>query len=215
MLGLLIGWLPLVQAAETTYTNRSAFDAATINTTTLTFQGLTTSGSATPYASGVTTGGINFQSSSGQLYAIDPAYTPGAGFNFTSGQFLNNNNYNGTSSLDVTLLPAGTTAIGADFGLQTGNTATQFQLTLTLSNLSVLQITLPASNPNPVLSFFGFTSTVPITSVGITVGNVNSGNGSPVVDNFTFGQAIPEPAIGLLLIAGIPLLALKRQRFNG
>ena len=106
-----------------------------------------------------------------------------------------------TTALNATLLPAGTTAIGADFGLQTGNTATSFQLKLTLSNSDILFITLAASNSNPILSFFGFTSDVPITSIAMSVNSVNSGNGSLVVDNFTFGQsAVPEPATMSILI---------------
>src|SRR5205085_671186 len=126
LLALLVGWMPLVHATETTYTSRSAFNAATTNDTTLTFEGLVTSGSATQYPSppGITTGGINFQSTSNQLYAIDPSH--GFSWNFPSGQFLDDNNYTASSSLNITLLPTNTTAIGGDWGLQTGNTATSF-----------------------------------------------------------------------------------------
>ena len=206
----------IAHAAEVTYTTRAAYNAATTNNTILTFQGLATNGDAIHYTSppGVSTGGINFQSTSDQLFAIDPSHSPGAGWNFSSGQFLDDNNYTFTSSLNATLLPANTTAIGADFGLQTGNTATSFQLQLTLSNSDVLVINLAASNSNPILSFFGFTSDVAITSVAMKVTSVNSGNGSLVVDNFTFGQsAIPEPStMSILLVGGVAISGVRFLR---
>src|ERR1700716_1284851 len=218
MLGVLVGWMPLAHAAEVTYTSRAAYNAATINNTILTFQGLATNGDATFYNSppGITTGGINFQSTSNQLFAIDPSHTPGGGWNFSSGQFLDDNNYTFTSSLNATLLPANTTAIGADFGLQTGNTATSFQLQLTLSNSDILVINLAASNSNPILSFFGFTSDVAITSIAMKVTSVNNGNGSLVVDNFTFGQAaVPEPGTIALVAVGAVIAGarfIRRKR---
>jgi hypothetical protein len=208
----------IAQAAEVTYTTRAAYNAATTGNTILTFQGLTTTGSATFYNSppGITSGGIKFESTANQLYAIDPAYTPGAGWNFPQGQFLDDNNYNFTSSLNATLLPANTTAIGADFGLQTGNTATSFQLQLTLSNSDILVINLAASNSSPILSFFGFTSDVPITSIAMKVTSVNNGNGSLVVDNFTFGQAaVPEPGTIALVAVGAMVVGarfIRRKR---
>src|SRR3984893_16216076 len=202
----------IAHAAEVTYTTRAAYNAATTGNTILTFQGLATNNDATFYNSppGITTGGINFQSTSNSLFAIYPSHSPGGAWHFSSGQFLDDNTYadNGTTALNATLLPAGTTAIGADFGLQTGNTATSFQLKLTLSNSDILLITLAASNGSPVLSFFGFTSDVPITSVAMSVNSVNSGNGSLVVDNFTFGQsAIPEPStMSILLLGGMLMI---------
>src|SRR3979411_1904936 len=96
----------IAHAAEVTYTTRAAYNAATTNNTILTFQGLATNGDATFYNSppGITTGGINFQSTANQLFAIDPSHTPGGGWNFSSGQFLDDNNYTFTSSLKDTTL---------------------------------------------------------------------------------------------------------------
>lgn len=212
---LLLAALP-ARASETVYTSRTAFNNASVNLTTFTFQGLVTSGTATKYPNpaGLTTGGLNFKSSSDQLFAIDPSHPPGS-FNFPQGQYLNNNDYSGNSVLNITLLPANTTAIGGDWGLQTAQNITQFQLTLTLSNSDTIQATLPASTTSPVLTFRGFTSTVPITSIsvsGIGIGN----SGSLVLDNFSFGQVapVPEPAtwmVSALTIGGTALLGRRRR----
>jgi hypothetical protein len=200
-------------AVTTVYTSRAAFDAATVNQQIVNFNSLTTAGNATNYNSPVNTlvsGGVTFTTNgpSGTLYVIDTAYGGGAYFfSGGGGPYLNDNNYYTGSNFSTTLtaqLPANTYAVGADFGLQSQGSFSDFTAAIGLSTGENFSFTtLPKS---PTFSFLGFVSDQLLTSLTFNAkanGYSQSVNGSGSLDNFTTAQAVPEPAAIMLALGAL------------
>jgi hypothetical protein len=209
----LFSWLLLGGAAARAdlifYQDRASFNAASTNRTVVDFEGLAPSSTSFAYfptPPGLTLSGANFNIG-------NPL--PGDGLNPTGKDFYAPTIYpsdflvpsastrNGTD-LDITL-PGGFTAIGLDLGSFNGGT-----FTFLLSTGDTFTET-PASFGGE--SFIGFTSTVPITSLRISI----AGRDVPVLDNFTFGAAVvPEPGtLALFGVGGLSLLVWGRRRLAG
>src|SRR5262249_5875912 len=113
-LGALVTAAP-ARAAIITFTDRTAFNAATTNQNTFDFSGVTALNNFAFFSSppGFTRGGVNFQSSTNFLFVIGRDFSGGA-FAFTGVDFVLQNNALNTS-LNITL-PGGTTAFAFDAG---------------------------------------------------------------------------------------------------
>ncbi|MCC7174526.1 MAG: hypothetical protein IT159_04955 [Bryobacterales bacterium] len=157
-------------AAVTAYSSRSAFEAASTNLQKITFEGVVPEGqTGTMLLGPLALNGVTFTAN---LYSL---------------WVLNSNIYNTGASLAVrrvqgnppgvvlkVSLPPGTSAVGADFFVQSS-----LRATITLSTGDVLTF---SGLPFPNLVFFGITSTVPISSLSIEAAD------GVDLDDFTFGQ---------------------------
>lgn len=203
-----------LEAAVNTYTDRSAFEAATAGLTTINFA------NAIPPAydhwnysgaNGMTINGVKFVgnlSGGGNfLYALTPGYYPNyAGWSGNPDVLQGPSGAGGTDSdsgFTHVILAAGTTAVG--FGLYSVNQGSDptaaGSFTLQLSTGDTLQFT---TSDKPNVAFAGFTSSVPISSFNIT----GAPGDFPNLSNFSFGVA-PEPEL-LWMIALAPWLLRRR-----
>jgi hypothetical protein len=189
------------------YSDPASFQAASTNLQTVGFNGILSSPTdfkAFPTPLGITLSGVNFN--------IGNAL-PGDTINVTGRDYYNSTKYpndflvqgfdpsrSGTNL--VITFPAGFTAISIDLGTFNGTS-----LLLTLSSGDKFSFTPLAFGG---LSFLGFTSTIPITSLTI----FGSGSEAIVLDNVQFGAAaVPEPStLTILGLSSIALFALWRRR---
>ncbi len=197
-----LGLLSFASAADaqiTTYSTATAFAAATTGITSFNFNGYGESGFYKDYSStGLTVQGVKFTVPiNTYLYVQDPTYNGSRPFG--NDFYLEQQN---TGPVNVAL-PAGTTAFGANFS---GAVADNAKVTI---NGTPYTFAEPGSKSN---TFFGFTSTTPITSLTYT----SNGFGTSI-DNVRFGSigvaATPEPgSIALLIGMGVTGAGVLRRR---
>jgi hypothetical protein len=205
-LALLLGGADQTRAASILYTNKADFLAATSGLTTINFNGIAPKNNFIAYGPGpLTLSGVTF-TSNGFLYVIDPGYYS---FPYTNGGFLTSDFINPDKVMAVGL-PAGTTAVGFDFGaLFAGGGVTTFTIDLSTGEHFTASTTGSPQTNN--LGFVGFTSDTPIASLTITMPDADFFN---AIDNFAFGAGVPapEPATITLLGVGIAGMAVYGRR---
>jgi hypothetical protein len=194
------------------YGNRASFDAATTGVTTIGFEGIAPVNGFTFFGqpgsltlSGVTfSTGINILNVTSATYYLATGGPPG--YNLGSGDFLLSGAA-APASLHATL-PGAFTALAFDLG--TFDDATS-QVTIKLSTGD----TFTTSAPFPTDKFIGLTSTVPFTSVDISITGGNRRD-TLAIDNFAFGAAeIPEPGTLSLLSLSLVGMAVTWKRTKG
>jgi hypothetical protein len=177
-------------AALVQYANRTDFNAATSGQ--VVEQYTAPAGSYTPLGF-ATYNGITYPD---YAYMIDPAYAP-ALYQWNSGAILLLDN-----SSSLTFAPV--TAFAADFGtLSFGGS-----LTVTIDGIS--QTLMAAATQD--LTFFGFTSTNPFTSI-----TLSTNRELLVLDNVTLATAVVTPPVGVpepapLALMGLAIAALAARR---
>jgi len=200
-------------ASVTTYATRTAFDAVAAGITTIGFEGIAPTDGFTGFGNGasLTLSGVTFAAHSGvylyvnssTYYAVNdpPAYDLGSGDYLLAGS-------GAPASISITL-PAPVTAVAFNFG--TFDDATS-QITISLAPGGDV---LTSSAPYPTNTFVGFTSSVPLSSLQITV-TAGNRRDTLTLDNFSFAAvAIPEPKTITLVALGLGSVACcprKRQR---
>ena len=195
----------------------SAFNAATTGRTTLDFTPYTVpgSGQATSYstAAGLTVDGVNFVGNvtggGHYLYVVNPSnYFIYSGWDGNP-TVLQGPTGTGTPPsaqgvLDITL-PAGTTAVGTNlYTVENGPEVYGESVHIQLSTGDSFTVPTFQKSDAPDLAFAGFTSTVPITSMQISMPNA----GYPDLSGFVFGQRletsnVPEPSGLVALLGGL------------
>lgn len=217
-------------AVITFYNDAAAFAAATNNLGITNFEGLAPNNSFTNYpnsSGGLTTNGVNFQTSGGGKFGGGTVSVSGAGYaanlpleNVMSGAHLvwGPPNQPGNAFLIATL-PSGITAVGADLWAEQPFVTT-LQVIVTADSMTQ---TFPVTTANRVANvssnptFFGVTSDATISSVQF---QLPAGETGLVVDNFRIGQAavapvppstVPEPGTIALVGAAFLGIALVRR----
>lgn len=200
------GFLGIVgtSQADTAYTSRAAFDAATAGQTIIDFNGIAGANSFVPYNAGpLTLSGVTF-TGNGSMFVIGENYY---GTAYPDGGYLNSDYAARGTNTIVAALPLGTTAIGFDFGGLLGAPVT---FNITLSDGFTWSASSNGSiSPLSPLEFIGFTSSTPLTSISIDMPDAFQYNS---IDNFTVASAVPEPASCALLIAGLGILGTTLRR---
>jgi hypothetical protein len=203
----------------TTYSDPATWQAATsTGYQTVTFEGLTPPGTATPYynSTGVTASGVDFigYNSSGvsDVQVVDTSTV--SWYDWGTGDALIQSLNRPSSSsplpyIDI-VLPANITSLGLDLFT---NSPQALSYTITVAGN---QYTVPSFS-QPTLAFWGITSDTPITSIQVTLaGTTFNGGSNELLDNFSFGAsdltAAPEAGTYLLIGSGLIGLVLLRKR---
>jgi hypothetical protein len=208
-----VGWLLLSGSAARAdlvfYQDRASFEAATTARTVVDFQGLAPSPTSFTYFQtppGITLQGVNFNIANPLPMGMDGLNPTGRDyyapfFPFPSDFLVPSASTRVGTDLTITL-PGGFTAIGLDFGSFYG---TPFTFHLSTGEM----FTEPTPSPLGSLSFLGFTSTEPITSLTVS----STGSDVPVLTDVIFGTTVPEPGtLMLVAVGGLCLLAWGRRR---
>lgn len=191
---LLLVWASMgaAQAAVVTFSDRTVWNAATAGVSNIDFEGLAEPGSFV-VANGATIGGVTF-TGSGNLFVVDPAYSPEF-YDWGSGAVML-----GDLNSTITATFAGVTSLGLDL-----MSILDYGATLTLG-LSTGDSVAVATANYPDRTFFGVTSDLPITMI-----TISGSGGYPEIDNFSFGRAgvaaVPEPSS--ILLVGLAAAALR------
>jgi len=199
------------QAAVITYADRASFDSAAGPTTLLNFNGVA-AGGHTYHVNTATFGDVTFTQPDNRLFTFGEDFYPTNGL--TSGYL--NQNCCGPAGLTATFAN-GVHSVGMDLGIQQNwsNAANPNDIVMTTSDGDVLTYSAQVLyNNTNTLGFFGFSSTVAITSIHFD----NDAEGI-VIDNFAFttseaasAVAVPEPATLAILGLGLMCLGYTRSR---
>ncbi len=200
-------------ASTILYTDRGLFEAELINPTLIDFNDQVTPPdlftSYAPFPGGtVTLSGVTFTAmKEGSLFAVDPAYSP-ANYGLGDGVVLSwQYGLGGKNEMSIDL-PAGTLALGFDFGKNFNTQSFRFQFIF--SNLDWYQLdTVDGA------SFAGFISDTPISQLLIFAPE----SSIPQIDRFVFASSVnsgtapvPEPASVALTTCGLGLIVAYRRR---
>jgi len=216
-------------ATITFFDTRTAFVSATSGLTTINFEGVAPTNAAQNFPNpGLTTSGVTFSTSGTGPFGTGVVTVYGAGLAAMQSAVLNTGtgailvwgppNQPGTAFLNAAL-PAGITAVGADFWAQQPFVS-PVDVTINASDATSQVFTVnTVTRPTP--SFIGFTSDTPLTSV---LFRTILGQSGLVVDNFSVGQTsvtppvtqVPEPSSLSLLAAGglAAMLLLSRSNIS-
>jgi hypothetical protein len=211
-------------ATITMFDTRSSFTAASSSLTTINFEGIVPTNASQNFPNpGLTTSGVTFSTSGTGPFGSGVVTVYGAGLAAMQSPVLNTGtgailvwgppNQPGTAFLNAAL-PAGATAVGADFWAQQPFISA-VDITVNAADATTQTFTVNTVN-RPTASFTGFTSDVAITSI---LFRTPQGQTGLVVDNFAFGQSspgpvpsVPEPVTAVLV--GVGLLGVAAVRKN-
>lgn len=200
-LALLAATAGTAQAAVVTYTDRAAWNAATLNESTIDFESIAPTNGYTFYGAGGTTiHGVNFSGKSNILFVVDSGYD--SLYQWGSGAVML-----GNANDTITAKLSGANAVGLDL-----MSIVSFGATMTIG-LSTGDSFTVATAGQPDRTFFGVTSDANISSISIT----SSGGAFPMIDNFSFGNTstVPEPSSILLVGLAAAAVGATRRRKNG
>ena len=221
--GLLMASLP-AGASLITFTNRTAFEAATTGLTNLTFEGIVPTDAAQdfPNPAGLTTDGITFLTSGTGPFGAGVVSVYGAGLAAEQSAVLNTGtgailvwappNQPGTAFLDV-LLPSRKTAFATDVWAQQPFVTTVRAI---VNSGEATQNFDVSTVDRPTPSFFGVTSdanTILLVRFAVPAGQVGL-----ILDNVSVGTAegstnpVPEPGAMVLLCAGLVGITVLSKR---
>jgi len=224
LVALTLAVLPARSTTITTYTDPTAWQAASNVQQTITFQGLAPTDGSTTYegSTGLTTGGVEFigytSAGTSWIQVIDTDFS--SWYDFGSGgdallQDMDRPNSSSPLPYIQIVLPANVTALGMDLFTVRPN-ALNYSITVAGN-----QYTAP-TDPSPTEAFWGVTSNTPISSLTLTLqGTAYNGSTSALLENFQFGTSdlsqAPEAATfvligsGLIAIAGFKKWVGKRR----
>ena len=198
----------------TVYGSRAAFLAATTGVTTMDFEAQNLNGDDGFRSFGTTmvVGDVTFTQPDGRMFVFGKSYYPTPG---VTSDYLNAPNCCGTGGVSVTFASP-SYALGMDLGIQNNwsNYGAGFNaVSFTLSTGETFSVVAPMlwETGNPLM-FYGFSSTVPFTSVLMV-----SPSEGLAFDNFSYtsnavGQStVPDPGSSLLLL-GMGLVGLRAWR---
>lgn len=211
VLGLWIA-MPQARAGFDVFTNEAAYNAATTgNSTPITFEGIAADNSflyvGASGGAGLDVSNVSFTSdistSNGVLYVI------GKNTYYTGNSVFSSQYYNTSSDVNIVVtLPNAATAFGLNLGDFNGSSS---PLTITLSSGEIFHTSTVVF---PTMTFVGFASSTPFTSIKISDPNSAVPNGVLNIDNFRFGsRAVPTPSsLALLVIGGFGAFGKIRSR---
>lgn len=183
--------------------SRAVWNASVTGAVNISFNGIAAPGSFVSFGAGpLALSGVSI-TSNGNMFVIDPAFY---GAPYPNGGFLESDGAPSGVNVLTFSLPGPQTAVALDLGGLFGPTT---PFTIALSNGDSIVVSNPTSIFGGSLGFIGLLSTVPFSSLTISMGDAPTFN---AIDNFAFGTVItatpvPEPATLMLMAAGLAMLS--------
>ena len=213
--------------AQTTYTSRTAWEAAVGAHVTIDFEGLVPAGVSQAFPAGLSLSGVTFNGAGSPLYpdGLDVVDSAVASYiaAWSSGAMLETLSL-GTDTRGVVLpqpgsisLPGSVTALGFNYAttcIIVVGPGCEGPWTVRLSTGQL--ITIPGSNSPPTMAFWGVVSTVPISSI-----QVNPGATFFLLDNFSYAP-VTVPTLSswafvalTVLLTATGVASLRRRTADG
>jgi hypothetical protein len=188
---------PCLCRADTIYTDRATWTAASTGITDIDFEGIAPPGSWVWY-DGSAIGGVTFTAVDGSsLFVVDPAFYPPL-YDWGSGAVFSPQW--GSPTGVIASLPSGVTSLALDLMTIGPAESYGYPVDILLSDGTHCVV---STFDRPNRAFFGVVSSTDITSIQIT------SEVFPILDNFSYGSPVPEP--GTLALFGTGLLAVARK----